>query len=522
MRIALFLSIIVLSAASCASLREIPNAQPDLPAPVIRVIDARAASEKDTSSADAGPAKIVLKVGGKSALSDADAAVVTRRIIRMLENPGVEIVESGKDIPADAQGQLFLDFDLPESGSGKVTLRLTDPAGKYIFGETVVEASVEKASALVEHEVDLYSKGGTVNILPPQLSTIVKLTSQEPARLREFVLLATTGFITVQSAYPGARVVLMRGDASMEAGNAPVVRRRATKGRWRVQVHRRGYGPFEREVLVKPGQTTDVFAAWADDPGVDALVVHSSPQGLTFSMDGVVKGETPLFITGVAGGSHAAELSDPGTRHALAEGEVAAGDAAYGVAYLLHYDENFDNLLFDRDYLQLTSEAGVTEFVPASGMGIKSGANAHGWQGFATRGLPMVELEAEVDVVTGQGNTAAFGVVVGKESVLMQVKDGVFSVGRFKDGAATGIVKSYTSVREGSIHTLRIEYDPGKKQITARMDGDVVLREPMEKSALARLVILTRSPSVDGRTVVKTLRVRSGPEDYREKLGKGK
>ncbi len=522
MRIVLFLSIVVLSAVSCASLREMPNAQPDLPAPVIRVIDARAASSSETTAPETGAAKVVLKVAGKTVLSDADRAVVTRRIVRMLENPGVQILEGGKEIPADAEGQLLVDFDLPESGTGKIVLRLLDPAGKYTFGETTIEASVEKPILATEHEVDFYSKGASVTILPPQTSAVVRLTSQEPAKLREFLLLATTGFISVQSAYPGARVVLFRGETSVEAGNAPVVRRRASKGRWRVQVHRRGYGAFEREILVKPGQTTDVFAAWADDAGVDALVVHSSPQGLTFSMDGVVKGETPLFITGVAGGAHSAELSDPGTRFALAEGEVSPSDSSSGVAYLLHYDEPFDNLVFDRDYLQLTSEAGLAEFIPASGMGIRSGANAHGWQGFTTRGLPLVELEAEIDVVTGQGNTAAFGIVVGKESVLMQAKDNIFSVGRFKDGAATGIVKSFTSVREGNIHTLRIEYDPAKKQITARMDGDVVLREPMEKSALARLVILTRAPSVDGRTVVKTLRVRSGPEDYREKLGKGK
>ncbi|MBI3394433.1 MAG: PEGA domain-containing protein [Spirochaetia bacterium] len=506
-----------LGLAFCASIQEIKDAQVQIPAPVIKVQDARL---RDVQAEAGGNSRTGIRVAFKpeavKGVSPVVSDLIQKKTIQMLSAPGVEFVEWSAS-QTDIDGVLTLEGSV-SSGAGKISLRLTDPSAATEFGILDLELKAEEPKASQAHQIDVMIRGqGQAVFLAAKNAPIITLSGADSARLKDFVVSCRMGAVNVMSSTPGASVFAMRSGVIVNLGVTPIQNKRLDKGIWRITVQRRGYAPFQREIALHPGETKDVFAAWADDPTLDALIIHSAPAGLSVSMDGTQKGDTPSFITGIAGGAHGVEVSASSDKTVLSDTQISPEEAGGGLAFLFYYDEPFDQAVMERDYWQLTSEAGGVEVIPLKGLGLRAKGEARGWQGLVSRNLPLRNMKAELDVVQSAGGVTAFGIVSGREAVLVQSSGGVFAVARFKDGSPVGKPRAFTALKEGTDHVVSVEYDEDFKMLKFRVDGDVVFHEEFKPAALARLTILSQAPSTDGRTLARAFRMRSGPRSFQKK-----
>ncbi|MDI9632948.1 MAG: PEGA domain-containing protein [Methanolinea sp.] len=126
---------------------------------------------------------------------------------------------------------------------------------------------------------------------------------------------AESGFVTVDSVPPGASVYLdglyrgttQPGDLLDLTGISP--------GNHSLKLTLDRYADYTVDVQVRPGETTRVHAVLAPRDGAgntSVLQVTSEPSGAFVTVDGSLRGITPLSVCDLPGGPHEVRLSLPG------------------------------------------------------------------------------------------------------------------------------------------------------------------------------------------------------------------
>jgi hypothetical protein len=116
----------------------------------------------------------------------------------------------------------------------------------------------------------------------------------------------TTGILVVTSNIPAAWVFVDR----KRVGQAPFEDGDSAAGLFRIRVEREGYSPFEGNIRVRPGRTTELAATLKRHP--PSLRVTSDVQGATVFMDRKYIGTTPVDVQEVFPGEHQLTLSAEG------------------------------------------------------------------------------------------------------------------------------------------------------------------------------------------------------------------
>ena len=143
----------------------------------------------------------------------------------------------------------------------------------------------------------------------------------------------TSGALFIQSNPTGADVKL----DGVYKGMTPLSLANISPGLHTVRVEKTGYVPWEDTVDVSAGVTTNVTAALTalpPPPTTGSLNVTSDPAGADVKLDGVLKGTTPLTVTGVSPGSHTLRLEKTGYVAYTAPVSITAGETTYVHAVL--------------------------------------------------------------------------------------------------------------------------------------------------------------------------------------------
>jgi hypothetical protein len=134
----------------------------------------------------------------------------------------------------------------------------------------------------------------------------------------------TTGSLYIQSNPTGA-------DAKLDGvykGITPLMLTTISPGLHTVRIEKSGYAPWENTVTVTAGVTTNVTAALTalpPPPTTGTVNVTSDPSGADVKLDGVLKGTTPLAITGVSPGTHTLRVEKTGYLPFTAPVDVTGG-----------------------------------------------------------------------------------------------------------------------------------------------------------------------------------------------------
>ena len=332
--------------------------------------------------------------------------------------------------------------------------------------------------------------------------------------------------LSVQSSSPETEVVLVSGGKRKSLGRVPVNGQRLREGLYELELKRPGYDVLKREVQIRAGRDRELFITWPDDQGSTSLSVLSAPPGQRVSLDGTVRGMTPVYITSIDPGAYALEVSRAsasGGYEVIGESsvELAGGDNEARI-FFTRYDENFTNDLLNTDDWILSAEnEGVTpEYVGAGGLAfrMKVTGPASGRVGLTSRPMVTSSFDMTLMVRQAEGNALTFGLVNSKlETVLVRIEGNVYTLERF-NGEQPVVPLSFQTIkqREGNLYPVRFRYNREENRLQIEIDGDLIYEGPYNGGTAARIALWTAAGSADGRELARSLRIRSGRGLYED------
>ncbi|MCR9144647.1 MAG: PEGA domain-containing protein [bacterium] len=545
-----FASLILIAGAAafwiaCASVRPIPAPAADPILPEMRLLAGQGSPVQDAED-------FKLRKTGRPAIqlvlhNDASAGglpgplrdIAFLKMAHLLKFPDVKLVTPPAQVAADLgtvgptsrkylaelQADAVASIQVQTAGEdqAKVALRLLDPVTGDSFGEFVQNARIVKRVIDPAHQAEFFRDRAKrrVEFLEAGQSPQLEFTGDGKSSVRDLVLRSVTANLSVQSSSPETEVVLIAGDKKRRAlGSVPISGERLREGLYRLELKRPGYEAIAREIQIRAGRDRDLFITWPDDQGASSLSVLSAPPGQRVSMDGTIRGRTPLYITSIDPGSYSLEVS----RSMEGQGFEVVGESAVEVAggqnagrvFFTRYDESFTKDLMSSDYWSLSAEAeGVKpEFAGDGGLAfrLQPGSATQGRLGLTSR--PMVTNSFDMTLVVRQaaGNALTFGLVnQEQETILVRISGKVYTLERFTGGSPVAPLSFETiKQREGNLYPVRFRYDKVENRLQVEIDGDVVYEGPYNSGGAASVVLWTDAESADGRELARSLRIRSG------------
>lgn len=540
----LSVSLPVLAFIACASVRPVaaPAADPVLPKMQFLAPQGGAAQDaKDFKlrTAARGAIQLVLHNAVESEqLSAPLRDIAFLKMVHLLGFPDVKLVtppaEIGKGLTelneasrgylVEVEADAVASVQVKEVGDGqaKLALRLIDPVTGDLFGEYVQNARIVERAIDPAHQAEFYRdrKKRRVEFLESRQSPQLEFSTDGKASVRELVLKSVSANFSVQSSSPETEVVLISGKKRMALGSVPIGSRRLREGLHQLELKRPGYDMITREIQVRAGRDRDLFITWPDDQGSTSLSVLSTPPGQRVSLDGTVRGTTPLYITSIDPGAYALEVSRTmGGQGYEVVGESSvelAGGENEGRIFFTRYDEAFTKDILNSDYWMLTAETdGVKpEYAGDGGLAFRlaPGSAVTGRLGLTSR--PMVTDSFDMTLMVRQavGNSLTFGLVNRKqESVLVHIESKIYTLERFNgDAPVTPLSFETIKQREGDLYPVRFRYDKGENRLRVEVDGDLIYEAPYNGGTATRIALWTAADSADGRKLAQNLRIRSG------------
>lgn len=399
-------------------------------------------------------------------------------------------------------------------------LELRDPYSGELITDLTQDFQVRERSVNPEHQLEFYSRGGAFAFLEGAASPQVVMVQPRPAEaLREILVQCVTGRLNVASSTTETEVYLWpRGNrrARKKLGNTPVSSYRLDEGKHTLELRRRGFRTQIKPIQVRSGQVMDVVAPWPDDPQIQTAAVLSTPPGLQLSMDGTVRGETPVYLTGLESGSYNLELSRPtgsGAYEVVAEGALEIGEAEQPERlFIIDYKEDFAADVTQSDLWRLSSETGKVAYKAGPGLSFSNQSGGAGaWQGLVSQPFYIDNFQMTTRVVEGDGSVLAFGIRSGETTVLVEMNNNVYTTAVYApDGA-----RSFTSYQAAvaspdNSHFLRYKYSREKGILVIKLDGSTIYEGPFKAAATGRILLLTRAESADGRVLAKSFSMKGG------------
>lgn len=367
------------------------------------------------------------------------------------------------------------------------------------------------------NRVDLAGSASGYRILEMQSSGGIKVGAIDAAALNSCISATVSGTLTALSTSGDTEVILLRGNERKSLGSAPVRAYALREGKVRLLMRRNGQPEQSFALQIRAGQGSLAAATWPDEGGATDLAILSSPANLRIAVDGQLRGQTPLYLTDIQPGSYRLELSqsrEQGSAIVQAEGAVQAGVGGAARAFFIYLSETFQSPLANGDLWSLAAQEGAVSLQTGEGLGFRGeGASGGAWLGLATQSAILEDkFDAEIDLLESEGGVLLAGLYNPRgASLMLQMRGASFTLQRFALGRPEGAALAFAPLRqrEDHLHRLRFQFDKNAQLIQVFLDGDEIYSGPWSAGE-ARLALLSRGGSADGRRLVKRLRIRTG------------
>ena len=402
-----------------------------------------------------------------------------------------------------------------------IKLELRDPYDGELITDLTQDFQVRERAVDPAHQLDFYSRGGTFVFLETRQSPQVVMVQPRPREaLYEILSQTVTGKVNVASSTTETEVYLWPAGNQrkrQKLGNTPIASRRLSEGKHTLEIRRRGFQTQIRPIQVRSGKNLDVIAPWPDDPAIQTATILSAPPGMQLSMDGTVRGETPVYLTGLESGSYNLELArgtKAGEFEVIAEGqmEVAESDQPQRL-FLIDYREDFSTDVTQGDLWRLSSETGKVVQEPGeNGLAFKnvSGEN-DSWQGLVSQPFYADNFQMTARVVESENGVIAFGVRSGDSTVLVEVNNNVYTTAIYGPEGKKEFASYQARVKSpDNSHFLRYKFKRETGELQIKLDGTTIFKGPFAAAPTGRVLLLTRASSADGRVLAKSFSIKGG------------
>ncbi len=244
--------------------------------------------------------------------------------------------------------------------------------------------------------------------------------------------------------FPSNGTVVLDGQL---VGTTPLVLANITPGAHTIQIRLPGWEEWSGTTTAVRGATTQIIANLKH--AVYGLSITSTPSGATVTLDGTVKGVTPLTVTGLKPRNYDLTISLKG--YASVERTVDLSDAAQ-TAQDFSLREAFGKISITSD------PTGADVSLDGTSYGVTPFNNDHFPVGTYNLKLTMAEAKDIVDTISvTEGTTLtkhyAFELALGSLSIITEPAGAFVTI----DGKATGLLTpcTITGLNEGA-HTVSL------------------------------------------------------------------
>jgi len=430
-----------------------------------------------------------------------------------------------RKVQADAVAEITLKPGEKNSSSGgeggekiiqsfTVHLRLLDPVGGHAIAERRIRAEVAERRMDSHRQAEFVISGGRFYFPREKRDRFVRIVTGDKKSFRHLLRNVKTGNLIVYAGSQEASIYLRRGNSRVFLGRSSA-NRVLTEGKYRIEVIRRGAAPIIKDVWVRAGRSSRIFAHGVR---VSGAAVYSEPEGLRLAQDGVIRGRTPLYLSNLSPGVYGIEISRPdkkGRYEVVSEADVKVeSNKPVSRVFFINYRENFSGDLLSKQYWRLASEEGRVNYVPRNGLGFRSLTRLNVWQGLVSRPFSMTDFRLDIDVVQKKGTRIAYGVMTPSQSALVELNSGIYSVRLFNGRNPESKRRAFKALKEGEVHRLSFVYHHKEKKLRIMLDGGTVFSGTWNPSSAGRIALLAHSRSADGRTLARSLRMKSGRGIY--------
>lgn len=415
----------------------------------------------------------------------------------------------------DADALVTVAIETFDADRGGAEILLRDPVDGSQLGKRRLLFSIDQTKLDPARQLDYYVNRNGVRALADRSVPAPRFELPGKTAMRALVERTITGTLSVLATAPGAVVELQSASGKRPIGRAPLVNLRVPEGKALVRVRRKGFPVFVAEVIIRAGRESRVQAVWPGDTKIASLSVLSAPPGLRLALDGVIRGETPAFLTDVRAGTYGLEVArsmSGGTFSIEGDARVQLGDGENeSLAFFVKYDADLGANLLQSGLWQVATEGKRTVALTSSGgLGIKGQGNQTTWSGIASLPFALLDTRIAVDAIQTPEGNAGFLLLGTNESVLLELADGQWSAVHFRGSEPAAPPVRFRALREGNIHQVQFRYLRQTGQLQLSLDGSELLRVKWNPGPHVRLALLARGKSLDGRPLATKLKIRGG------------
>lgn len=448
-----------------------------------------------------------------------------RRADVTLVEPPAELVDSLPKVTDQIQdflknnkvdGLLHMEVTEPDSGRYVLESKILDPYDRSVMGELLIKLRGNTRGS-VGRQIDFFLGRDSYYFLNDEAYMRFAFTGLNREVVDRFVRSSITANVNFIANDPEIKFYLQNDQQKVLIGQTPV-ERRLREGLYTIFASKKGMPDQRQDFLVRAGREQVVLFSDSGDSQATSLALYTSPPGLRLSLDGVVRGNTPFFRTGMEPGLYQAELAEDRGNNRFVVVQNFFLDVSPGkfneLLYMINYSTERGKSFFEEGVWNTVSSDRLRVIERADGFGFFTPpvkGKEDETVGIVSRPLAPESFRASVEIPSPAVGFMLVGFTSEEDTILVEVTDDRMKPLHFKQGTLQKPVQAFDPLEGKKKKTRKIEFrfDRESRVLTVRLDGDRVLEKEVSGTKPMRMTVLTDRAQANGGVLFKNLQFES-------------
>jgi len=414
---------------------------------------------------------------------------------------------------ADIDAVIFPKFSVDESSNTfQISYRIEDPVNKKEYGVLQANGKFIAPDSNGKNgkmkRLELYKDGSSYRFLNEIKSPQIEFeTKPSKSEIAEILKKSVSGTLTVTTTSSDTTLFA----DGKEIGKLPLANITIPDGLHLLEFSKPGKTAIKREVVLRAGETKEIFHEWDDDMTLGAIKALSYPPGLKISWDGYLKGDAPVFSNDLSPGNYKIEFSRKDEKEkdrVLGEQTVKVeSKRVSSIAFPIELINGFDPS--NESLWQVTGEGGIYPQFGKELLFKKVGEPIAGWHGISTHPIIPDSLELQVTAYSqdevGTGKIAITYFLDEKKNFTVELENSRISLYQFPSNGIAIANYEFKESNPEKGRPVRFVADKEEKLLKIYFGNKKIFETTENFDSLWRIALLVKSDNMPKSKTFKSL-----------------